>query len=147
MSSHSFNVPRTPVAKKSHRCIWCWDDIITRERYYRFVGIYEGDFQNWAMHLDCQMACEREGDYEYGEICEERHQRGKTCQEMERINLLEKENKQLKTALEQIANHPDSTGPAGSQYNIGVQDGHRCAANIARSALRTQNQAIYRHME
>lgn len=99
MSSHSFSAPRTPVAKKMHTCIWCWNKIVIGERYYRFVGVGNGDFQNWSMHSDCQAACERETVYyEYYDdsICEERHLRGMTCQDAEHIKILEEEIHQLK---------------------------------------------------
>lgn len=62
-----------PVAKKQHRCEWCHEPIVAGERYYRFVGKWEGDFQNWAMHTNCHEACPP------GEICPEKHVRGEDC--------------------------------------------------------------------
>ncbi len=62
-----------PVAKKQHRCEWCWWPIVVGEKYYRFVGKWGGDFQDWAMHTDCRKACT--GD----EICPVRHVRGEGC--------------------------------------------------------------------
>ena|GEM_PF-6697745 len=43
----------------------------------------------------------------------------------------------LQVALDAIANHPHNTKADGGpdSYSMGVQDGHRCAASIARSAL------------
>jgi hypothetical protein len=43
----------------------------------------------------------------------------------------------LEEALREIAISPHSTGDThGDMYGIGVQDGHRCAATIAASALK-----------
>ena len=55
-----------------------------------------------------------------------------------RFAALEAENAQLREALEDIANHPHSTYSSVSQYDIGVVDGHRCAASIARAVLNPQ---------
>jgi len=54
------------------------------------------------------------------------------------VTALEAENAQLREALENIANHPHSTYSSVSQYDIGVVDGHRCAASIARAVLNPQ---------
>ncbi len=43
--------------------------------------------------------------------------------------------KELEEALQKIANNPDCN-ISGSDYRIGVADGHRCQAEIARAALR-----------
>jgi len=68
-----------PVAKKMHHCIFCKDDIAVGERHFKYVGEWEGEFQNWRMHSDCLEAQQRE-TYD-GEICEEAHRRGMTCDE------------------------------------------------------------------
>jgi len=57
----------------------------------------------------------------------------------DRISSVEPEG--AREALERIANHPHSTEGSGDPYNIGVQDGHRCAATIARAALAPQTPA------
>ena len=51
------------------------------------------------------------------------------------IARLREANRALLGALEDIANHPHSSYSSVSQYDIGVVDGHRCAANIARAAI------------
>lgn len=38
-------------------------------------------------------------------------------------------------ALKEIRDSPHQTGDLVGQYGIGVQDGHRCAASMARAAL------------
>lgn len=42
-----------PVASKDHRCQWCGDPILIGERHARYVGKWEGDFQDWRMHTEC----------------------------------------------------------------------------------------------
>jgi hypothetical protein len=44
----------------------------------------------------------------------------------------------LERALRQIAYHPDCNYRAGTMYDLGVTDGHRCAAQIARAAFTDQ---------
>src|SRR5882762_9808897 len=41
------------VARKEGRCEYCWARIPKGELYYRYKGIWSGDWQNWAMHLEC----------------------------------------------------------------------------------------------
>lgn len=74
-----FGVDRNPVAKKNHVCEWCRTFVLIGERYYRYRGKWEGEFQDWAMHLDCVEAHQKETDD--GEICDENHPRGRTCDE------------------------------------------------------------------
>lgn len=40
-------------SKKCRGCIGCGQVINVGEIYHRSVGIYEGDFQNQAWHLEC----------------------------------------------------------------------------------------------
>jgi len=77
----SFGEGCYPVAKKAHRCIWCNDLIVIGERHFKYVGEWEGEFQNWRMHEDCMNAHQRE-TFD-GEICDSSHQRGRTCDEKE----------------------------------------------------------------
>ena len=81
MSGYSFGSPTTPVARKAHRCEWCWQGIAVGEKHYKYVGVWEGDFQDWRMHLDCLEAWKREdaANDSRGEICDEKHGRGKCC--------------------------------------------------------------------
>lgn len=72
-----------PVARKQHSCIWCHELIVIGERHFKYVGIWEREFQNWRMHDDCIDAHKRE-TYD-GEICDEAHQRGRTCDEKESV--------------------------------------------------------------
>lgn len=46
----------TPIARKEHTCIWCREKILKGEKYNRWTGIFDGDFQSNAMHLECQRA-------------------------------------------------------------------------------------------
>lgn len=42
-----------PKARKAHRCAWCGEEIPKDEKYTRYVGMWEDEFQNWAMHTEC----------------------------------------------------------------------------------------------
>tara|TARA_R110001583_G_C5597223_1_gene404242 strand:+ start:1098 stop:1376 length:279 start_codon:yes stop_codon:yes gene_type:complete len=57
-----------PKARKTHRCAYCSQLIIEGERYKREVGVYDGDMQNHAWHLECDKAFLNElkesGEYE-----------------------------------------------------------------------------------
>jgi hypothetical protein len=35
------------------KCIWCHESIPKGEEHWRYSGYWEGDKQNWGMHLDC----------------------------------------------------------------------------------------------
>jgi hypothetical protein len=76
-----FGEGRTVSARKRHSCEWCHSPIVMGERHFRFSGKWQGDFQDWRMHFECQDAHQRE-TYE-GEICDSFHERGRTCGETE----------------------------------------------------------------
>lgn len=42
-----------PIARKPHRCIWCGEMIESGEKYRREKGVYEGEVQNQAWHMEC----------------------------------------------------------------------------------------------
>ena len=48
-----FNEGRWQRARKTHACEYCGGPIPQGENYYRFVGVWDGNFQNWAMHHEC----------------------------------------------------------------------------------------------
>jgi len=52
------------------------------------------------------------------------------------VAALETANADLLEALEKIANHGHNNPVGADLYDIGVADGHRCAATIAREAIR-----------
>jgi hypothetical protein len=41
------------VARKQHRCEWCLKPIERKEKHYHFKGKWDGDWQDWRMHLTC----------------------------------------------------------------------------------------------
>lgn len=51
-----------PVARKNHRCEWCGESIPAGEKYVRYVGMWESEFQNWAMHQECHDAASMSDD-------------------------------------------------------------------------------------
>ena len=72
-----FAVEKNPIARGVYRCSWCPEKIVVGEKHYHFVGKWEGDFQNWRMHTECEVAFREET--EDGEICSDGHKRGQTC--------------------------------------------------------------------
>ncbi len=42
-----------PKAKKDHRCEWCGETILKGEKHAKFSGVWESEFQNWRMHIEC----------------------------------------------------------------------------------------------
>lgn len=49
-----FSTYRFPVARKEHKCEWCGEAIIIGEKHFQFTGVWEGDWQNWRMHTECE---------------------------------------------------------------------------------------------
>ena len=47
-----------PMGRKEHRCEWCYGPIPKGEKHARFVGKWQGEFQNWRMHNECLDASE-----------------------------------------------------------------------------------------
>jgi hypothetical protein len=40
--------------RKPHRCEWCYQKIEAGEICYQYKGMWQGDWQNWYMHLECK---------------------------------------------------------------------------------------------
>ena len=53
-------------ARKQHKCDYCSGPIPIGETYYRYVGMFENEFQNWAMHHECWSDWDISGDPEFG---------------------------------------------------------------------------------
>lgn len=60
-----FGVSMYPVARVQHRCEWCGEKIPRGEKHFKFAGVWEGEFQDWRMHLECEVA--RSSEDEFGE--------------------------------------------------------------------------------
>ncbi len=61
-SGHDFGHFRTAKARKAHRCSFCFQAITPGMVYERYVGVFEGDWQNWAVHEPCLKAFEEWSD-------------------------------------------------------------------------------------
>jgi hypothetical protein len=48
-----FGEGRKLVGNKDHRCEWCGQKIPKGDLHYQFKGLWEGEWQNWRMHLEC----------------------------------------------------------------------------------------------
>lgn len=53
------------VGRKPHRCEYCYGPIPQGERHYQFKGIWEGEWQNWRMHKECNESYDMNGDGEF----------------------------------------------------------------------------------
>lgn len=73
-----------PVADRSHRCQHCIERIAPGTKHMRYVGVWQGDWQDWRMHEECLIASDhsRENMDSYDPLCDERHLRGVSCREM-----------------------------------------------------------------
>ena len=48
-----------PKARKEHRCEWCNEKICVGEKHFQRTYVFEGDFNNGRMHLECKAAMEK----------------------------------------------------------------------------------------
>ena len=65
---------------KTHQCVWCHEKILPGVFHLKYVGIYEGDFQNWRIHIECKKPMYNSNTYEeFTEICPGPHGRGEEC--------------------------------------------------------------------
>lgn len=49
-----FGTTTHPVARKQYRCEWCGEPILQNEKHMKYAGMYQSEFQNWRMHLECE---------------------------------------------------------------------------------------------
>jgi len=69
-------------AAKPHWCAWCKKTRIEKgEVHLRYVGEFEGDFQDWRIHKECREPVRRSCDGGDGIICDSIHEKGKYCDE------------------------------------------------------------------
>lgn len=54
-----FSTSKQPIAKKPHICDLCLRTIQRGEKYERFSGLYNGDFFDQKLHLDCERLIDR----------------------------------------------------------------------------------------
>jgi hypothetical protein len=67
--------------KRVHRCVWCSEQIKIGETHHRFVGHWEGEFQDWRAHLECLKAIYNDDQYlDSAGICNGPHARGGKCE-------------------------------------------------------------------
>lgn len=56
------------TARKTHRCIWCWQLITVGSRYMDERSVYDGDMQHHKWHPECRAAMLEEAALEGGVI-------------------------------------------------------------------------------
>lgn len=54
--SYTLLSERTRVARKPHRCIWCWEAIPAGESYVDERSVHDGEFQQHHFHPECRDA-------------------------------------------------------------------------------------------
>jgi len=45
-----------PIARKQHRCEWCNEVILVKEKHFHRVYNFDCDFHDGRMHLECEAA-------------------------------------------------------------------------------------------
>jgi|SRR5579872_4785951 len=61
----SFGETTWPTARKEHRCDLCYGPIPKGEKYSRWRGVFDGEWQDNAMHLECASSFSDEWQWEY----------------------------------------------------------------------------------
>lgn len=56
------------IARKPHRCIWCWQSIQKGEAYVYEASVNHGDLQSHHFHPECYEAMHEAADYEGGYV-------------------------------------------------------------------------------
>lgn len=51
-----FSDTRFPTARKEHRCDWCNETILPGHTYATWCGVFEGDFFQSKLHMECHAA-------------------------------------------------------------------------------------------
>lgn len=68
-----------PRARKLYHCVWCGEEIPVGQKHLKYVSIYEGDFNSWRAHSECEhmMDCvlDSADSFEFEEYV---HRRGRT---------------------------------------------------------------------
>ncbi len=58
-----------PIGRKDYRCEWCGETIPKGEKHMHFVGVWEGEWQNYRMHDECteqyHIDCSEDGFYPF----------------------------------------------------------------------------------
>lgn len=53
------------VGRIAHRCVACYYFIPKGEEHYHFKGMWEGEWQDWRMHRECEAAHRADGCEEF----------------------------------------------------------------------------------
>lgn len=55
--SYTLLAKTEPVARKDHRCIWCYGSIAKGTKYLAERSVFNGEMQNHHWHPECWKAC------------------------------------------------------------------------------------------
>ncbi len=53
-----------PTGRKDYSCEWCSQKIICGEKHFQRTYVFEGDFTNGRMHLECEKAMNKTSPHE-----------------------------------------------------------------------------------
>jgi hypothetical protein len=57
----NFRESKQVKLRKDKRCSWCGETMHKGSTVYHFKGRWDGDWQDWKMHNECEEAC-HDGD-------------------------------------------------------------------------------------
>ncbi len=60
-----FNNPQTRISRKSRTCVWCGEEILSKDKYIFQSGIMDGDWQNNHYHPECFEYLCKTGEIEF----------------------------------------------------------------------------------
>jgi hypothetical protein len=52
--------------RKTKKCEWCGQDMIKGEVVYHFKGKFNGEWQDWKMHNECEEAYRKDDQWHEG---------------------------------------------------------------------------------
>ena len=85
----------TPIARKRYRCEWCGEFILEGEKHKKLTQIFEGDFQSYRIHLECEhmmeYLCQENPEIFEDGFTPHQHRRGKKYEERVAARLMGEE--------------------------------------------------------
>lgn len=49
----NFGEDKKVIARKKYQCEWCLESIEVKEKHHHYKGMWDEDWQNWRMHVEC----------------------------------------------------------------------------------------------
>ena len=61
-----FGTGKVITARKPRLCEWCGEAIKKGDKEYHFKGMWQGQWQDWKMHPECQEAYANDDGFDEG---------------------------------------------------------------------------------